>query len=298
MIDQPPENAADTDKKDPLTPVALAFLNSDTDKLDNNLGAYIQKYHSRKFNLLMALTVATMVILIGISLADSLGIFIYAAFWTPFIILLPFGLSMQKEMENQFTKHFADSMGYVYSPAAPAVTFTGLLFRLWTNQNFSNVMLGIYQGHAIRLFDYSFRRQQGKNNVECSYTVLEVQFEKDLPVMEAVHRQASFLQVSNFFMTGNDLYKSQTLLQTEGNFNDYFSVFVPSGTETEGLEIIAPDLMATLIDHYRDFDFECSGRNLYIFLIGKISTRTKQDFLQLYSLADILIPKLDEMLAD
>jgi hypothetical protein len=294
--------ATQHDSGDSPMPAELPFLNSNIDKLDKSPIAYIRKYHSRRFTLFITLDIVLTIGLVFLSLATSSSTSrsspILAAFFMPSLFILgPLMISVQREMDKRFAISFADIMGYVYAPTAPLATFTGMLFKLWTDQCIMNVMLGTCHGHAIRLFDYSFRRPQGKSSVECSYTVLEVQFEKDLPTIETIHRQANLLEPSNFSMASNDLYHNQTLLKTEGNFNDYFSVFVPRGTEIEGLEVVTPDLMAAMLDRYRNFDFECNGHNLYIFMAGEIRLRTKKDFLQIYSLADALIPKLHEMIS-
>lgn len=45
-------------------------------------------------------------------------------------------------------------------------------------------------------------------------------------------------------------------LQLEGDFDRYFTAYVPSGYERDALELLTPDVMACLIDHGRSWDIE------------------------------------------
>ncbi|GAA1319029.1 hypothetical protein ACFSWE_06605 [Leucobacter albus] len=45
-------------------------------------------------------------------------------------------------------------------------------------------------------------------------------------------------------------------LRLEGNFDRYFTVYVPQGYERDALELLTPDVMACLIDYGRSWDIE------------------------------------------
>lgn len=45
-------------------------------------------------------------------------------------------------------------------------------------------------------------------------------------------------------------------LSLEGDFDRYFSVYVPAGYERDALELLTPDVMVCLIDHGRSWDIE------------------------------------------
>lgn len=60
-------------------------------------------------------------------------------------------------------------------------------------------------------------------------------------------------------------------LQLEGNFNQYFNVFVPKPYEVIALSVLTPDVMAIVIDHAKDFDVEIYGRQLRVITNRKVS---------------------------
>lgn len=53
-------------------------------------------------------------------------------------------------------------------------------------------------------------------------------------------------------------------LSLEGDFDRYFSVYVPSGYERDALELLTPDVMACLIDHGRRWDVEIVDDRLIV----------------------------------
>lgn len=54
-------------------------------------------------------------------------------------------------------------------------------------------------------------------------------------------------------------------LSLEGDFDNYFDLFVPSGYERDALYVFTPDLMALMIDETSDFDVEIRGNQLMVY---------------------------------
>jgi hypothetical protein len=91
-------------------------------------------------------------------------------------------------------------------------------------------------------------------------------------------------------------FSSPMKISLEGNFDKYFSVYAPPDTQIEDLEVMTPDLMESLVDHYDEYQnvgFECHDDKLYLHATGRLNAKRIKDFVAFYSLADILIPKLD-----
>ncbi len=57
-------------------------------------------------------------------------------------------------------------------------------------------------------------------------------------------------------------------LHLEGDFPKYFKVYAEADKQVLSLQILSPDLMATLIDKLEQFDFEIKGKHLKIYVVG------------------------------
>jgi hypothetical protein len=93
-------------------------------------------------------------------------------------------------------------------------------------------------------------------------------------------------------------FSSLEKISFEGDFNKYFSVYAQANSQIEDLEIMTPDFMQFLIDNYEQYKYfgiECSANNLYIYAPGPFNAKRIKDFSALYTLVDILIPKLNEV---
>ena len=54
-------------------------------------------------------------------------------------------------------------------------------------------------------------------------------------------------------------------LSLEGDFDDYFNLYAPTGYERDALYVFTPDLMALMIDETSDFDVEIRGDQLVVY---------------------------------
>ncbi|MDB5181464.1 MAG: hypothetical protein JWP13_227 [Candidatus Saccharibacteria bacterium] len=60
------------------------------------------------------------------------------------------------------------------------------------------------------------------------------------------------------------IFDSSQRISLEGNFSQYFNVFVPQRYETVALSVLSPDVMQVLQRHAADFDVEIYGEHLRI----------------------------------
>jgi hypothetical protein len=63
-------------------------------------------------------------------------------------------------------------------------------------------------------------------------------------------------------------YQKKQRLQLEGDFNDYFNLYVPNGEERDALEILTPDVMQVLVDGGRPYDIELLADFIVIIASG------------------------------
>lgn len=77
--------------------------------------------------------------------------------------------------------------------------------------------------------------------------------------------------------TGNDRFIGNNIDQPElpieqvtleGNFPDYFKVYMEKGQQIISLQILSPDRMASLIDNFAKFDLEIKGNHIKFYGVG------------------------------
>lgn len=81
-------------------------------------------------------------------------------------------------------------------------------------------------------------------------------------------------------------------LQLEGNFNEYFDVYVPRGYERDALYVFTPDVMQRILDSATKYDIEIIDSDLYIYQRGRLSLRSGEQLKELLSIADSVREKI------
>jgi hypothetical protein len=199
-------------------------------------------------------------------------------------------------MSKEFAKHFAAVMGYAFSDSAPFSTVSGDIFKLGWGGEIYDVVSGVYRGHPVRIFEYQFTVGGGKSSRTFYYTVLEIRFAHSLPEMHVVETAISAEDMLTMSHVIDAHFSSPVKISLEGDFNKYYSVYVPPNTQIEDLEVMTPDFMESLIDRYDQYQsigFECHDDKLYLYAPQRFNTKKIRDFAALYSLVDVLIPKFD-----
>lgn len=81
-------------------------------------------------------------------------------------------------------------------------------------------------------------------------------------------------------------------MQLEGDFNNYYDLYVPGGYQTDALYIFTPDVMQALIDDAQDFDCEIIDSSLYLYAPGGFDLFQKDFYERLHTIVSKLNPEL------
>lgn len=203
----------------------------------------------------------------------------YIGFAAIFLICILFG-SVTKKVRRVFMQEFGDSIGYAFSPSAPLSSVDGKIFKVGSSRKIFDILTGEYNGLPVRVFCYQYSVQEGKNRVTFSFTFFEVTFSNNMPDIVVLSALNGLPGLSVFLSLGEHI-------RLEGDFNSYFSLYVPKDFETEAYQIFTPDIMADLIDRAKQMSFEFNGNKLYIYERGLIDTT--EDMNSAFGLADYLI---------
>jgi len=265
----------------------------------DDVGASTSAYIKKKYPVLYPLMLAVFVV--GI-LASVASLFFINFRWLQDIgILVVFGCIawrgfIQNKIQSAFMEQLASAVGFTYEQKEDISNFKGHFMEMGHSQRVYDVLSGTYKNAPVRIFTYSFTVGYGKSQHTYSYTGFELQTNVHLPDI-VIHPKSAI----DFIGLGADWKPNGTkAISLEGNFNDYFKVFIPEGSEVETLQILAPDVMTDLIDNYKEFIQEFYSNAMYV--ISTKVIRDKASFLNLVSLIDKLydkvLPTLNEMATD
>jgi hypothetical protein len=307
----PADHIADSPSPVSQTPGKWPFLNSNLDTADKNVVGYMARHYPVAFAIFIpACIVCAATFIVGItdgsflpampssSAATLLIAAIFPSLFISLIYVICFYVFTRLKMSKDFARRFAAIMGYTFSDEAPFSTVSGDIFKLDNFGQIYDIASGTYRDHPLRIFEYQFSEGSGKSSHTFHYTILEIQFAHPLPEMHVMKTATSAEDILTMSRAIDAHFSSPMKISLEGDFDKYYSVYAPPDTQIEDLEVMTPDLMESLVDHcdeYQNIGFECHDDKLYLHATGRLNAKRIKDFVALYSLVDILIPKLDSI---
>jgi len=259
----------------------LPIIKEDIESVSKSTLLYIRKNY--------AIFAAFFLIVIIVSFWVSLHWKVYNLFFFPvFLAFLAYGY-VQKNIRHAFMRQFAKANNFSYQKQAPLEQFSAPYLEMGHSRKIEDVISGKYLGLPICFFTFSCTIGYGRNAKHVIFTACEIHYKTNLPRI--------FLDALRHDFLNADIFTKPSygeIISLEGDFNEYFTLYVPKGFEREALQIFAPDVMAKLIDNSKQFDLEFFGDHLYIYSSKTIDT--KQDLSSIYSLAKILITELAPVL--
>jgi hypothetical protein len=222
-----------------------------------------------------------------IVLSFSSGIFYFIFF--PLAIIIGAYSYVQKKIKHAFMQQFAMANNYHYREQGSLEEIGAPYLQMGHSRYIEDIVNGTYKGCPIKFFNFYCTIGHGKNQQHISFTVCEIHYKTSLPRI--------FLDAHHHSLLTQDIFasfKNEEILSLEGDFNKYFTLYVPKGYEIEALQIFAPDVMAKLIDKSKLFSLEFIGDHLYIYSSRPIET--KNGLYELYELVRILVVELAPVL--
>lgn len=111
----------------------------------------------------------------------------------------------------------------------------------------------------VLVYDYAFQTGEGKSTRYHQYAIATLTFDKRYP----------HIYLDGKVNGRDDSYSSKQEVRLEGNFNEYFKLFMPDGSAAGSLTVLSPDIMQLFIDIGKPFDIEIKENKLYIISTGK-----------------------------
>jgi hypothetical protein len=212
------------------------------------------------------------------------------------VICIPYLISYYRSRkERGFMQRIAETLGFSYQQNgdAKASNAKGL-----SGGQIYDVISGTHNDIPVAAFTYRVLTG-GKNKYWSYMTVFETPVQISLPDIVLQPNEFDLDAAANMALTRTSLFGGYETVSLEGDFGKYFILHVAKGAHVEALEILTPDIMADMIDHFRSYGLEFSNDTLYLYPMKLLTD--DDTFMQalglLERLAKNLRPNLDAMSA-
>ncbi len=180
------------------------------------------------------------------------------------LIIIPFVsfAYIRDKTDYAFVEQFAKQNGYTLDHGQnESITPVSTYLKMGRNQYIDHVMTGLYGRFPLRIYTFNTTIGDEKDPEQLEFSVFEISYPGT---------------VMNMLLdTGNHILDKSLIvgkkLELEGNFNNYFDVYVPEGSEIEALMILTPDVMEQLIVKSRKYSIEISNNKLFIYTEREIN---------------------------
>lgn len=161
--------------------------------------------------------------------------------------------------------NFASKNGFQYQIKNSNMMRQGLIFNRGSNRVFKDIIDLQSNDKKFEIANYSFDIRKDDDTVTYTYGYIMIQLDRKLPhmILDSKLNNGRFfgLSMSNLPISLRDNQR----LQLEGDFNEYFTLYVPNSYERDAFYIFTPDLMALFIDESYFFDAEIIDDRLFIY---------------------------------
>lgn len=232
------KNAGNTGKTTKPEDYSANFpiINEEIKDVNKSTVYYIKKYYFVHAVFIVTICLALVVFSLFFG---TIGL----AFVALIIIVIAYG-SLQKKIEHIFMQQFAKANGYKYQMYGSIDDVSAPHLQIGHSRYIEDMVSGEYEGRPISIYNFNCTVGYGKNARHVNFTVCEIEYVAEIPNIFLDSHQNPY-SGENFLSAR---FHNQRSLSLEGDFNKYFTLYVPPEYEIEALQIFTPDIMAKLID--------------------------------------------------
>lgn len=159
-------------------------------------------------------------------------------------------------------RQFSWRNGLIFKESQKPDDRPGSPFHVGSNRGFMEQFFDGF-GRFYEVGNFRYQIQRDKRYLK-SFGYLRFKLLRKLPhiVLMKADKLGTFTQTVGGAPVGTD--KTQRL-SLEGNFDQYFALYVPKGYETDALYVFTPDLMQIFIDSVNAYDCEIIDDDLYLY---------------------------------
>ncbi|MDQ3075995.1 MAG: hypothetical protein M3Q34_02610 [bacterium] len=200
-------------------------------------------------------------------------------------------------MKKVSMKQFALANGYTYEDKGNLETLPALYLKIGHSRDMNHVISGVYRDCPMKLFEFNCTIGYGKQRRHIHFTTFEIEYKTKLRSIFLRSKKDKWA-ITNLFEGMGDDMKFGKVLKLEGDFNHYFTLYVPNEDyEIEALQIFTPEIMVKLMDTADGFSFEFIDNKLFIYNRNVINEKGSLNKLFAFAktLIEDLAPRLERL---
>lgn len=155
---------------------------------------------------------------------------------------------------------------------------------LW--ERHEQIVKGTYKKYPFETYVDTFRHPFANRTSRVATRVYSLTLPLEMPHIFMRNQQSG----NKFIGALPRNFDDDQRVSLEGNYQQWFTVYTHRRTRTEALTLLAPNVMATLIDSNLKFDVEFVGNKLYLYTSDYYTTT--QELQEAFSTLDALIKHL------
>lgn len=137
------------------------------------------------------------------------------------------------------------------------------------------------ENEAVEVGNYRYVTGTGRNATTHNFTYMLIKLDKVVPHIFVDSKQNN----SWWYREHASNFAKNQQLKFEGDFNTYFKVLVPDDYAKDALYIFTPDVLQSLLDYGKDYDFEFMGDTLIMFKRGQVNLADSHNLESMFSKA-------------
>lgn len=161
----------------------------------------------------------------------------------------------------------------------------GMIFNEGTSRQVNE---SLWFEDGVEIGNYQYRVNTGNGTATRRWAYMRIQLKKPLPHVVLDRRVNNVL--GGILSNLPEGFKRNQAIKLEGNFNEYFDMYIPGGYQTDARYMFTPDVMTALIDNGLDYDLEIIDNN--IFFYGKARPLDGQEIQNRLRAVNIIVPEL------
>jgi hypothetical protein len=200
------------------------------------------------------------------------------------LAIIPIILIRRKLKEGVRLWHFAHDNQLAFQAIKNTSQYPGIYFKEAIHDTYT-VIEGSVPTGSYEFGQFSITGGKYQKGYKVSY--IRIQLAKRLPHILLDNKKNNSLFGRGATNLPAEFQKNQ-IVNLEGNFNDFYTLYAPVGYERDALYVFAPDLMALFIDQLVSFDAEIVDDQLFIYS-GKQLPLTDETVLQrIFTIIDVV----------
>jgi hypothetical protein len=163
--------------------------------------------------------------------------------------------------------------------------YAGMIFN---NGESGQIVEALQFNDGTEIGNYDRMKNTGSRRMNDVWAYVKIKLVRSLPHMVLDAKANNALKISNLEQS----FDRSQILGLEGNFNEYFTLYVPKQYGRDALYVFTPDVMAAMIDSGRQYDIEIVGDELYMYSQGSFLLDAPETYKALFKIINTIHQEL------